>query len=160
MFPPTTQDDAEAVEPTIERDRIALGIRQPWIELILRGHKRLEIRTQPTNVRGTIYLYASKTIATIPEAGAAIRTHGIEWDASHAQTLVGSVDIVGCRPARPDEAADVAGSCLSADALRDRYAWELARPVRYASPLRPRFLPYGVWFYPFRRRASASRRPR
>ena len=37
-----------------DRERIALAIQQPWAELILRGIKTLEIRSQPTRQRGTI----------------------------------------------------------------------------------------------------------
>jgi len=52
----------------INADRIALGIQQPWVELILRGVKTLEIRSQPTRQRGTIYLYASKRPSALPAA--------------------------------------------------------------------------------------------
>lgn len=37
----------------------ALSVRQPWAELILRGEKTIEYRTQTTKVRGRIYLYAT-----------------------------------------------------------------------------------------------------
>ena len=39
----------------LDIDRRALGIKQPWVELILRGIKTLEIRSLATNVRGPIY---------------------------------------------------------------------------------------------------------
>jgi ASCH domain len=39
----------------------ALSVRQPWAELILRGEKTIEYRSQPTKVRGKIYIYASAT---------------------------------------------------------------------------------------------------
>ena len=35
---------------TTDRDRIALAIQQPWAELILRGIKTLEVRSQPTQL--------------------------------------------------------------------------------------------------------------
>ena len=138
---------SDAHEPV--RDRIALGVRQPWVELILRGTKTLEIRSQPTNVRGTIYLYASKTVADIPDAAVAIDRHNVEWSADCYQRLVGTVDIVGCRRTTP---ADVAGSCVGEAMLDGHYAWELANPVRLPTPQKPRFMPYGVWFYPYQRR--------
>jgi predicted transcriptional regulator len=37
----------------------AISIRQPWVELILRGVKKKEYRSQPTNIRERVYLYAS-----------------------------------------------------------------------------------------------------
>ena len=146
LFPATRPGPAVDAYP-LQTQQIALGIRQPWIELILRGLKTLEIRTQPTNVRGPVYLYMSKTVATIPPAEAAIREHGIEWDTAGTQRLVGQVDIVGCRRTGPDDAA---ASALTPDLLDGLFAWELARPVRFIEPVKPRFLPYGVWFYPFR----------
>lgn len=143
--------DRSVSEDAPIRDRIALGVRQPWVELILRGTKTLEIRSQPTNVRGTIYLYASKTVADIPDATAAIAEHAVDWDAACYQRLVGTVDIVGCRPTTP---ADVAASCVGPAMLDRHFAWELASPVRFTTPQKPRFLPYGVWFYPYQRRSS------
>ena len=137
--------DAVSVDPS----RPALGIRQPWVELILRGHKTLEIRSQPTKVRGPIYVYASKTVATIPEAAAAIDRYGIAWSAGSLQRLVGTVEVVGCRRAT---ASDAAASQVSAAMLDGMWAWELSNPIRFDEPVKPRFLPYGVWFYPFRRR--------
>jgi hypothetical protein len=40
----------------------ALSIRQPWIDLILRGEKTIEVREWRFNHRGPILLHASKTI--------------------------------------------------------------------------------------------------
>ncbi len=40
---------------------LALSIRQPYAELILRGIKRIEYRSRPTRIVGErFYLYASK----------------------------------------------------------------------------------------------------
>lgn len=39
----------------------AISIRQPYVELILRRKKRIEYRSQPTNIRERVYLYASLT---------------------------------------------------------------------------------------------------
>ena len=37
----------------------AISIRQPWLELIIRGEKTLEIRSWRTNIRGDVLLCAS-----------------------------------------------------------------------------------------------------
>lgn len=70
-------DEARA---THDRERIALAIQQPWAELILRGIKTLEIRSQPTRQRGTILLYASKRVSALP---AVARRHAVSiWMSS------------------------------------------------------------------------------
>ena len=135
--------------PPWDKDRIALGIRQPWAELILRGRKTLEIRSRPTEVRGPIYLYAGKTLSDVPEAKETCLEEGFGIESPPRGKLVGSVSIVGCRRTRPEDAE---AACVPGRLLEDHYAWELADPVRLPEPARPRFLPYGVWFYPFKRR--------
>ena len=143
---------AGLVEPRPRvRDRIALGVRQPWCELILRGRKTREIRTRSTGVRGTIYLYSAKKFSDLPELDEVTAREDVDLNVLPRGALVGTVEIVGCRPATP---ADAPAACVPERELKDRFAWELANPVRFAEPLKPRFLPYGVWFYPFRRRGS------
>lgn len=44
---------------------LALSIRQPWAELILRGLKTIELRTWDTAYRGPLWLHAGK--ATTPD---------------------------------------------------------------------------------------------
>ncbi|NNJ25627.1 ASCH domain-containing protein [Alienimonas chondri] len=141
------------VDPTPERDRIALGIRQPWCELILGGRKTLEIRTRSTAVRGTIYVYSAKKFSDLPELDEVLSREDVDLDVLPRGALVGTVEIVGCRRATPE---DVHASCVPLRELSNRYAWELANPVRFAAPLKPRFLPYGVWFYPFKRRGESA----
>ncbi|MEM9701862.1 MAG: ASCH domain-containing protein [Planctomycetota bacterium] len=138
------------VDPNPDRDRIALGIRQPWCELILRGRKTLEIRSRSTEVRGPIYIYASKTVSDLPELDEVLTREDLDLNVLPRGRILGSVEIVGCRRATP---TDDEASCVPRRELIDRYAWELANPVRFAEPLKPRFLPYGVWFYPFKRRS-------
>lgn len=144
-------DASAADDEPIDRDRIALGVRYPWAELILRGIKTIEVRTLRTRVRGPIYLYSSQTIADTPVARQVSEQHRLDCAALPQGRLIGSVEIVDCRPGGP---GDAAGACLPAADLAGKYAWELAHPRRLATPVRPRFLPYGVWFYPFRRRTE------
>jgi hypothetical protein len=136
---------------------IALGIQQPWAELILRGVKTIEVRSQPTQIRGTIYLYTSRRTSTFDFAAKAIAAHCLDLDALPKGLLVGTVDIVDSRPCT---VKDAAGSCVPGDLLVNRQAWLLANPQRLAQPLEVRFLPYGVWFYPFRRRTESEPRRR
>ena len=133
------------------KELIALGIRQPWAELILRGIKTLEVRTLPTSIRGPIYLYTSKVLADTPAAQAAAALHGLDVSALPRGVLVGTIEIVDCLPCR---AADANDACLTTDIVAGKLGWRLANPERLPAPLRVRFLPYGVWFYPFKRKNS------
>ncbi len=133
----------------LDKNRIALGIKQPWAELILLGKKIIEVRSRSTNVRGSIYLYTSKKPATEDYATQAIHNYDLDLMNFPLGVLVGSVEIVECRPAMPQDATQ---SCLSSSELENRYAWVLKNPIRFPKPQPVRFLPYGVWFYPFRRR--------
>ncbi|MEZ6065581.1 MAG: ASCH domain-containing protein [Planctomycetaceae bacterium] len=133
----------------IDRERIALGIRQPWAELILRGEKTIEVRSSETRVRGPIYIYVSRQIASIPAAARAIERYQLDVDQLPRGLIVGSVEITDSRSCRP---GDKDAACVPATLLRDKFSWSLAAPRRLDRPFKPRFLPYGVWFYPFRRR--------
>ena len=137
----------------LDRSRIALGVRQPWCELILRGVKTLEIRSRDVSLRGPIYIYSAKKLAEGDPPVAAAAEHGLDVESLPRGVIVGAVTITGSRPATP---ADVADSCVPAEMLADHFAWELADATRFGEPVKPRFLPYGVWFYPFTRK---SRRP-
>lgn len=150
--PPPGSQDAPLPPVDVDPDRIALGIRQPWAELILQGIKTVEVRTLETNVRGPIYLYTSRIAADAPAARRAIAEHRLRLEDLPRGCLVGTVELLDCRPCTP---ADAAGACLPAEALAGRFAWLLGRPQRLELPLKPRFLPYGVWFYPFRRRRTS-----
>jgi hypothetical protein len=100
----------------------ALSIRQPLSELILLGEKTEEYRKGRTHIRERVYLYPGKKVAFVdgfPEEEADSLPRGV---------IVGSVEIVGCHE---DE---------------DGFAWELARPMRYLSPLVPHGTPQpGFW---------------
>lgn len=63
--------------------------------------------------------------------------------------LVGTIDLVETRACEPDDAAL---ACVRPVDVIDRIGWRLENPHRLPEPLPVRFLPYGVWFYPFRRK--------
>jgi hypothetical protein len=142
------------VPAAMDRDRIALAVQQPWAELILAGVKTLEVRSQLTHLRGTIYLYASKRTSQLPAAESAARRYEIEIGSLPVGKLVGTIDLTECRPSRP---SDHRTACVPADLLGGQFVYELERPRRFSAPVTVRFLPYGVWFYPFKRRPVADR---
>ena len=110
--------------PRIQR---AISIRQPWVELILRGQKTHEFRPRPTNIRERVYLYASLRPADSPSAW---RKVGKEKGALPVGVVVGTVEIAGC----------------SHRAASDDYAYALRRPQRLRTPVRPKNQPQpGFW---------------
>jgi hypothetical protein len=105
----------------------ALSIRQPYAEQILRGSKKIEYRSRPTNIRERVYIYASLTPG-----------YSEDWDAMQMQpgdlpsgVLVGTVEISDCR-GKPGD-----------------YEWHLTKPDRLKRKLTPKKHPQPVWFYPF-----------
>jgi len=110
----------------------ALSIRQPWAELILRGEKAVEYRSQPTRIRGRIYIYAAvgKSNADETEFEEEI---GCPLAELPRGVVVGTVEIVDC--------AGVDGE----------YEWLLANPQRLPEPLSPHEHPQPIWFHPFGR---------
>jgi hypothetical protein len=51
----------------VNEPRLALSIRQPYAELILRGIKTVELRNRATKIVGErFYIYAAKARATVP----------------------------------------------------------------------------------------------
>jgi hypothetical protein len=133
---------------------IALGIRQPWAELIVRGVKTIEVRTVDTAIRGPIYVYSSRKVSDHPAAARAAADFDVDLASLPRGLLVGTVAIESTGPLTE---ADAAAALLSAEELRQtgRYGWRLTSPERLESPLSVRFLPYGIWFYPFRRRGQS-----
>lgn len=137
-----------------DRDRLALGVRQPWAELIVRGVKTVEVRSVDTQVRGPIYVYASKKLAEHPAAGRAAAEQELDVDALPRGVIVGSVELVETAPCT---AADARAACVPRSFAEGQFAWRLRNPERLNEPLTVRFLPYGIWFYPFKRRNGRRR---
>jgi len=104
----------------------ALSLRQPHAEQILRGKKRIEYRSMPTNKRQRVYIYASKS----PADQEFWNEIGLEPGDLPTGVLVGTVEIIGCRK------------------VRGEYEWDLARPIRLNHPFRPKNQPQPAWFFP------------
>lgn len=106
----------------------ALSLRQPFVEQILRGVKKKELRSKPTHIRERVYLYAS--LKPAPDD----RWEGTPWEPGALPTglLLGSVEITNC----------------VWDARRKLYAYSLARPRRLRKPIRPaNQVVAGAWFW-------------
>lgn len=95
---------------------LELSVRQPWADAIMAGRKTEEYRSQPTNLRGRIYIYAS--LGGAPADG----------DGHVRGAVIGEVTLAGCR----DDG--------------DRYAWLLEAPRRWDEALAPFQRANPVWF--------------
>ena len=107
--------------------RRALSIRQPYVEQILRGTKKIEYRTQPTNIRETVYIYASQTPGPVGE----FQKLGVQPGELPTGVIVGTVEVVDCTGTPGD------------------YNWHLKNPQRLPKPLKPKNKPQPAWFHPF-----------
>jgi hypothetical protein len=110
----------------------ALSIRQPFIEQILRGDKKVEYRGTPTKVRGRIYLYASLGRYSKTDEEELTEDVGFEFDNLPRGLLIGTVEIVDC-----EEIEDGV------------YGWHLRNPQRLPKLLKPTQRANPVWFYPY-----------
>jgi hypothetical protein len=70
----------------------AISVRQPCVENILAGVQECESRSQPTNIRGRVYLYASKTPADL----SIWRETNFEPGDLPTGKILGTVEIVDC----------------------------------------------------------------
>ena len=123
---PNPPETAESPEADILSMR-ALSVRQPYVELILRGIKKIEYRSTPTTIRGRVLLYASR----IPGPAEAFTNARLKLADLIRGAVVGSVEVVDCRPGR------------------DGYEWGLRHPLRLPVPMIPDAKPQPIWFYPF-----------
>ncbi len=129
---------------------LALSIRQPYAELILRGIKTAELRSRSTRIVGErFYIYASKVKATVP-----IWSKDLEvgtppaWLAELAKQV---------RLIKPNE--DLPTGVIVGTAVIDRviapdssdglYRWQLRDVQRLVQPKKPTRHPQPMWFRPW-----------
>jgi len=112
---------------------VALSVRQPYAEMILRGEKRIEYRSRPTHRRGTVYLYASQSAGSLK----AYRDIGLSHGDLPLARVVGTVEITACRKG---------ATC---------FEWDLENPVRFRRPRRTKRQPMPTFFFPFAAAATS-----
>lgn len=110
------------------RKLIAISIRQPYAELIMRRKKKFEFRSRPTKKTGVVYVYAGLRPG-LADDWAALRLAPGDLPAGK---IIGTVEVVGCERGR-----------------NGKYAWALRSPKRISRPVAPKGKPQPVWFYPF-----------
>lgn len=138
----------EEIADDLDQDLIALSIQQPWAELILQGVKTIEVRRVPARPRGSVYLYASQRISSLPGVEMLLQQQGIFAETLPRGQIVGRVEILDCRRARLEDAS---AAQVPAALLVDAYSWVLGNAQRLSRPVLPHYVPFGTWFYPFKR---------
>ena len=134
---------------------LALSIRQPFAELILRGIKTVEYRTRPTRVIGQrFYIYASKRTWSVGSS---------PWPVTRADNIVVPRKAL---PAWMIELAEqvgmiepgtllptgvIVGSAVieKVSRVEDVSRWHLAGVERAKKLRKPARMPQPVWFRPF-----------
>jgi hypothetical protein len=110
----------------MSKPKLALSIKQPLAERILRGKKKIEYRSGPTKIRERVYIYASKT--KMEDDSGDMDVHPEDYPVG---VLVGTVEIMDC----------IEG--------QEWYEWHLSKPERLPKPLKPKNRPLPRWFHPF-----------
>jgi ASCH domain len=124
----------------------ALSVRQPWAELMLLGHKTIEVRSKATHLRERIHVYAGKSRIEEGEEARIAAQYGIDVGALPRGVLVGTVEIIGCRPV---EITDSEEACFEINDGAGFYAWVLDRPKRAEVLEKPTRQPQPMFFNPF-----------
>ena len=130
--------------PGTDLPRRALSIRQPWAEMILRGKKKIEVRSFPTKVRGPMYLYASNTRGA--DDARCQRSVGCSWEELDRGVLVGVIEITDCWELQSTDGRAAGFSIYNPEGL---FAW-LVKPLkRFAKPIEPKAHAQPSFFFPF-----------
>src|SRR5208337_1588879 len=110
----------------------ALSIRQPSAQLIILGHKTIEVRSRRTHLRERVFIYAGLNRIEPAEEARIAQEYGIDVNGLSRGVLVGTVKIEGCLPLKED---DSQAACFEIAKTHGFYAWLLARPERAENPL-------------------------
>ncbi|HEX2865030.1 MAG TPA: hypothetical protein VHN99_10715, partial [Deinococcales bacterium] len=117
-------DRASPAKPDRGDTLPALSVRQPFVELILRGVKDVENRSFKTNQRGLLLLHASATLEPLNWEDVGETDQDLDPANLAFGALVGAVNVVDCTRERR--------SSWHED---DAWGWYLGNPVRFAEPI-------------------------
>jgi hypothetical protein len=129
----------------------ALTVQQPWAELIVQGHKSIELREWKTKHRGILAIHAGKTVNTVE-----CRRHNLDPNKLTKGAIIGTVII--------DDVIEFTQK--SWEKLRDQHlcdetspgewkGWKLENPYRLESPIPYRGFP-GVFSVPVVQRITVD----
>jgi hypothetical protein len=114
--------------------------------LILLGHKTIEVRSRRVLLRERVHLYAGLNRIESEEEARISDEFGIDVDAFPRGVLVGTVEIVDCRPL---EMTDSKAACFEIENADGFFAWILKKPERARNLKRPKRQPQPAFFNPF-----------
>ena len=117
---------------------LALSIRQPYAEEILRGMKTVEYRSRKTGIVGQrFYIYAASKIPEQADTAKRFRKLGHEVGGLPTGVLVGTAKFAKCVPCKSRGDGRFAG-----------YAWHFTEVRRLKRPRKPKKQPQPTWFNP------------
>lgn len=103
-----------------------LSIRQPWVELILRGAKTIEVRKWRTDHRGLLWLHAGKRVET-----EACTVYGLPPEKLVMGAIVGVVDVEDCFLFNAETWSTLRAKHRNLGPFHPRYfGWTLRNPRR------------------------------
>jgi len=114
--------------------------------LILLGHKTIEVRSKATRLRERVHIYAGLNRIEAEEEARIVAQFGVDVDSLPRGVLVGTVEIVGCRPL---ETSDSEAACFEIKDWAGLYAWVLGGPRRAEILEKPTRQPQPMFFNPF-----------
>ena len=139
MPPSITRIFAQS-QPPIPSPRLALSVRQPHVEAILRGIKTYEYRSRPTQIRERIYIYAGKGKYTAEQNAFWLKEYGFDHDPTFSfDTLPRGVLV----------ATAVITECIFGGRYGAAWAWRLDEVEPLEPPLVPCGRPQPIFFTPF-----------
>ena len=103
---------------------LALSIRQPWVELILRGEKNVENRSWPTKHRGLLLIHASRTFDPMNWQDAGETEHDLDPTSLPFGALVGAVRVTDCTREQHSKWHE-----------EGAWGWYLVEAVRFEKPI-------------------------
>lgn len=130
----------------------ALTLMQPWASLLVLGEKRIETRSWGTRHRGPLAITASKSRLHLAACYAAhyreaLARHGLTADTLPLGAVIGTVNVVECRPSEEFEGALSEQEAAFGDFTAGRLGWLCSDPKSLPKPI-PCTGCMGVWTLP------------
>lgn len=111
----------------------AFTVYQPYAYAIVAGLKQYETRPRRTNIRGRVAVHAGKGKPSFVSMAAVLIPK--EGTVLHYGAVLGTVEIVDCRPVEEIIPTLTERERLLGDYSPGRWAWVLKNPVMFDTPI-------------------------